>query len=125
MKPDQTRLDTAVAAVAVLTGCDDMLAGRKPDIGVAIAGPSDADPAKAASGMRAYQGLRGNAQHAPSDALRTGAAAGRISVATLAAAREIAQFHAVSRGARAASSMQAEPRADRVPVSLPAARSPA
>lgn len=117
MNLDQTRLDTAVAAVAARGGCDDVYAARKPHIGVVIASPFDVNAARTAIGPRDDQGFRGNAQRTPSDILSTSVVAGRISVATLDAAHKIALFHAGARAVRAVPSMQAEPGVDRDPPS--------
>lgn len=90
----QTRYDPVAAVVTTLAACNDEFAARKTPTRVVICSPVEAGQPESAVDMHTDQAFRRNPQPAPGDALQAGAAAGRISVAALAAAHKVARYHA-------------------------------
>ncbi|MEO8123693.1 MAG: hypothetical protein ABI633_06555 [Burkholderiales bacterium] len=116
MNQSQTRLDTRAADASSLALCADVFAVRKTHTGNVISIPVDAEQAKQAFDTHTDQAALWNPQPKPSDVLRTGAEAGRISAATLAAAHTIARFHANARAARTVQPLDAELGVGRAPL---------
>ncbi len=108
MKPRQTHLDTGTAVEPSIGACDDVFANRKTHTDAVVGSPIDADRAKSVVDKRAVPAALCDPKTNGIDAfLRTGAAAGRISAATLAAARRVSSFHADARAACAVQPMRA------------------
>ena len=113
MKLRQTRLNTSTASVPSRLEGEDVCADAKTCIEAVTGGAFAANPARSNVAAQASPAVADSPQPKRIAALRSGAVAGRISAAALAAAHRVSRFHAEAWAARTVPPKHAEPGAGR------------